>query len=97
MHEQSITDLSPAGGAWNVSGHTGRPLPPIWPFEQSIYSGLPTADASAAARSELFGQLIQALQAQSPQANRLGLPPPFVLPLAPGVLEEGRRHASHPE
>ena len=96
MHELSETVESPVGGAWNISGHTGRPLPPIWPFEQALYSGLPTADAAAAARSQLFGQLIQALQQHAPQAARLGLPVPFVLPLAPGVLEEGYRHAHEP-
>ncbi len=98
-HEVSET-VSLFGGpeAINVSGHTGAPLPISWPFESPTYPTLGIADAAAEARSNLFGQLVQAMQAQSPQAARLGLPVPFVLPITPydanAARHEMEPHAS---
>ena len=80
-HELSETVQSPVGDWWNVYGRTKRPLPIAFPgLEQPTYPSVGIAGPIAAARSNLFSQMMQSIQAQSPQAQALGLPLPYAGP-----------------
>ena len=91
-HELSESIGTPEGYGLNINGHTGMPLPPVWPFEQEVYSSIPNADAAAEARSNLFTQLVNAIANQPLQAQRLGLPTPFPYKVLPQTLSDAERH-----
>lgn len=99
-HEISETRRSGLGGYTNVYGrgtvHSNVPLPPSWGFEQQTYPTLGMADTVAAARSNMFGMLLDSLNNQYPQARRFGLPVPFSVPITPTDQIHAVAHSATP-
>ena len=58
-HEQSVTKKNKSGKYGNYSGVTGKPLTPIFPYEQDEYLDISAAVAAAERRSLDFGLLVE--------------------------------------
>jgi hypothetical protein len=75
-HEQSESvegrEVGRNDGRWyNINGHTGEILTPVFPFERESYATMEEADAAAKRRSQLG------------EAPARPSPPPMNLPLSP--------------
>lgn len=102
-HEMSETEDWGMPGkpmGMNVSGYTKQPLVPEFAFEPGFdlsgslsYSGVPNADAAAEARSNLFGQLVNAMQQQRMQDQRMGMSLPFLPSVNRTGMQAAEQHA----